>query len=87
MIKSCNIDKVRLILDSKVILFILPYASTNDVRLRESVLEILFNISQVFPALTSFYFDTQNTTYYNSIVNNTNIEDINPLEINSINNN
>ena len=48
MFKSYNIDKVRLILDSRVVLYLLNYANSKDVRIRESVLDIFLMISNSF---------------------------------------
>jgi hypothetical protein len=48
MLKTLNLDKVRLILDTRALLYIVPFANSRDVRLREAVLDILCVISEVF---------------------------------------
>ena len=48
MLKSIDLDKIKCILDSRVVLFIVVYCNSRDVRLREAVLDILYEISNVF---------------------------------------
>lgn len=54
MLKTLNLDKVRLMVDTRALLYVLPYANSQDVRLREAVLDILCVLSQVFPDLNAF---------------------------------
>ncbi len=54
MLKTLNLDKVRLMVDTRALLYVLPFANSQDVRLREAVLDILCVLSQVFPDLNAF---------------------------------
>lgn len=57
MLRSNNTDKIKLLLDSRAPVYLIPYLNTDDVHVRSSLLEIFLEISAGFANINLSYAD------------------------------
>lgn len=62
MLKSNNTDKIKLFLDSRASIFLIPYLNSDDIQVRTNLLEIFLEISMGFANL-NYSYANQVTVY------------------------
>lgn len=55
MLRSNNTDKMKLLLDSRASVYLIPYLNTSDLHVRSSLLEIFLEISNGFSNMNFSY--------------------------------
>lgn len=55
MLRSNNTDKIKLLLDSRATVYLIPYLNSDDAHVRASLLEIFLEISAGFSNISYSY--------------------------------
>lgn len=55
MLRSNNTDKIKLLLDCRAPVYLIPYLNTSDIHVRSSLLDILLEISTGFQNISYSY--------------------------------